>query len=342
MLWRQFKEHEVIVANFLVLVSDRIGDAIFCTPAVELLKQRREQNLIIVIAPNEVVAEIWVNNPVVSRVLVNPTPAELSAVLTKEDVVVDLHNNKFTRKLVKRIKLSTLTSPRTGDAHQSAVALQFIESNFPGTEPFDDYEYRLFPGDDHFVLASRLLSVRPKGTTAIIGFHLGSSQIKKRSWWEFWKSADASKCWPVENFVALAQCIHTEWPNAAILLTGTPSERALAARFLAEFPKAIDLVGKTSVLTLAAVMKRITVFVTGDTGPLHVACAMRTPLVALSGNDTVPEKTGPYPPAFNRINLVGNPIGAIRVQDVMTQLRTLLNEVTINDSKHDGFFSANG
>jgi ADP-heptose:LPS heptosyltransferase len=55
----------------------------------------------------------------------------------------------------------------------------------------------------------------------------------------------------------------------------------------------LDLVGRTDLLTLAAVLERAQVVVTGDTGPMHLAVAMGTRVLALFG-PADPSRTGPY------------------------------------------------
>ena len=55
----------------------------------------------------------------------------------------------------------------------------------------------------------------------------------------------------------------------------------------------VDLVGRTDLKTLAAVIDRAECVVTGDTGPMHLAAALGRPLVALFG-PTNADLTGPY------------------------------------------------
>ena len=78
-----------------------------------------------------------------------------------------------------------------------------------------------------------------------------------------------------------------------MLLIGGPEDVQLAAQIAerAAF-KPVNLAGKARLLQLAAVLERTDMLVTGDTGPLHVASAMGTRIVALFGAAD-PERTGP-------------------------------------------------
>ena len=104
-----------------------------------------------------------------------------------------------------------------------------------------------------------------------------------------------AKRWPPDRIAALAGRLVRE-TDALVVLTGAPSERVLAEAVLchADTP-VLDLVGRTDLPGLVALLAASDVLVTGDSGPLHVACAVRTPVVALHG-PTDPELSGPTAP----------------------------------------------
>ena len=117
-----------------------------------------------------------------------------------------------------------------------------------------------------------------------IGFQLGASE--------------ASRCWPVERFVELAGRLVTTYPLCQIILIGGAKESDLEQQFLALLPQDINqnivsAVGKTNLLELLTVLDSLSVLVTGDTGPLHLAVALKTPTVSLY-SEAQPEYTGPY------------------------------------------------
>jgi ADP-heptose:LPS heptosyltransferase len=92
------------------------------------------------------------------------------------------------------------------------------------------------------------------------------------------------KQWPVERFADVASRLARE-RGATIVLTGSPSDEALvhiAQRRLRSF-KVVDVSGALDLLTFAAVLQRLDLFITGDTGPMHLAAAMGTPSVAVFG-----------------------------------------------------------
>jgi ADP-heptose:LPS heptosyltransferase len=124
----------------------------------------------------------------------------------------------------------------------------------------------------------------------------------------------AIKQWPIERFRDVAERLVRD-RAAAIVLTGTPADRAQVDVVRAALPAArvLDLSGDVSLLTVAAVLERLDLFVTGDTGPMHVAHAAGTPVVAVFG----PSQPGRYEPRgvrdrVVRIDLPCSPCNRIR------------------------------
>ena len=102
-----------------------------------------------------------------------------------------------------------------------------------------------------------------------------------------------TKEWPSEHYAALADKVTQD--GTFVVLAGGPDEKEKAALIdaAAETDRIIDLTGQTSLRELAALIKGCQVFISGDTGPLHFAAALKKPLVAMYG-PTKADRTGPY------------------------------------------------
>ena len=117
-----------------------------------------------------------------------------------------------------------------------------------------------------------------------------------------------AKRWPVEKFIAAAKKIQ-EQTNCAWLIFGGKGDLETAGRIAAEIhpPSSIlhpqNLAGKTSLRELMALLKLCRVLLTNDTGPMHVAAALGTPVVVPFGS-TSPELTGPGLPGDPRHKLL--------------------------------------
>ena len=101
-----------------------------------------------------------------------------------------------------------------------------------------------------------------------------------------------SKCWPPTHFAKLVDKLYDD--HIIPVIIGGPNDQRLAQEIIANanIPP-IDLTGKTSMKQLAYIIKKSQAFVGGDTGPMHLAVAVGTKVVALFG-PTDPKRNGPY------------------------------------------------
>lgn len=98
--------------------------------------------------------------------------------------------------------------------------------------------------------------------------------------------------WPQEKAAVIARELHRV-TGLRILLTGDATETSLANTLTVELADcARSLAGRTDILELAAILERAKVVVTTDSGPMHMAAALGTPIVALFGPGD-PTITGP-------------------------------------------------
>jgi len=102
-----------------------------------------------------------------------------------------------------------------------------------------------------------------------------------------------AKRWPIERFIATAKEIqqrtHCTW-----ILFGGPNDAELGNQIQSAVGPAasLNLAGKTSLRELMCLIKLCRVFLTNDTGPMHIAAALGVPVAAIFGS-TSPELTGP-------------------------------------------------
>ena len=124
----------------------------------------------------------------------------------------------------------------------------------------------------------------------------------------------AIKQWPETRFRELAERLVRD-RAASIVLTGTPGDRAQVEVVRTALPpdRVIDLSGDVPLLTAAAVIAQLDLFVTGDTGPMHLANAVGTPIVAVFGPSD-PRRYAPRGPRDTvvRIDLPCSPCNRIR------------------------------
>jgi len=115
-----------------------------------------------------------------------------------------------------------------------------------------------------------------------------------------------AKRWPVEKFISAAEEIQQR-TDCTWILFGGKDDLQLCERIESETQnsklKIQNLAGKTSLRELMSLLKLCRVLLTNDTGPMHVAAALGTPVVVPFGS-TSPELTGPGLPGDSRNHLV--------------------------------------
>jgi len=133
--------------------------------------------------------------------------------------------------------------------------------------------------------AARLLQALPPA--ARIGIHAGGGREIKQ--------------WPEARFAEVAARMIAD-RHAVIVLTGAPGDRPQVDLVKRQLPteRVLDLCGRVDLVTLAAVLAEIDLLVTGDTGPMHLAHAVGTPVVAVFG----PSDPARYAPRGTRDRLV--------------------------------------
>ena len=146
------------------------------------------------------------------------------------------------------------------------VVLNRLEQlKFVGIESRDT-RLNLYLRDEDFTRADEML--KGYGARKFIGFQMGASTVSRQWFWQRWQE--------LANLVLK----HTD---AAIVLTGSPAERAMTAQLDEELrsSRVINAAGKFSLREAAALIARLDLLVTPDTGPLHVAAALKTPTIGL-------------------------------------------------------------
>src|SRR5712664_561637 len=108
-------------------------------------------------------------------------------------------------------------------------------------------------------------------------------------------SYGSAKCWPPARFAEVANRLQSE-SDADVILFGTAAEASVSAAISAEMRRLpIDLIGKTAIVDLPALLSQCHLFIGNDSGAMHVAAAVGLPVVAVFGS-TDPLGTAPVTP----------------------------------------------
>ncbi len=100
-----------------------------------------------------------------------------------------------------------------------------------------------------------------------------------------------TKQWRADGFAEVAR--HFLQKGFAVVLMGSDGERALCEEVVKLAPGAVDLAGETTLPELAALIRRATICVSNNSGPMHLAVALDRPVIGIFG-PTDPVWAGPY------------------------------------------------
>jgi ADP-heptose:LPS heptosyltransferase len=188
------------------------------------------------------------------------------------DFAVLLERAPRYRFLLERAGIREIRSfrERPFDPREHAIGNNLAAAGFEGIA---DRDMEVFLSDADRERAAALLSImtRPR-----IGIHVGYGPRGRKQ-----HQSERLKGWSPRNFTEVAAGLLER--GASVVFTGSAADRSDVEAIRSKVPAATSLAGRTSPRELAAVIEAFDVLVSVDSGPAHLAAAVRTPLVVLWG-----------------------------------------------------------
>jgi heptosyltransferase-2 len=279
-------------SNILLIKPGAVGDLLQLTPAIRALAVKYPEAKISLMVGSSAAATMFLHNPHIHETIVFDRKGDHRSLAdflrlwrriraARYDLVVNFQRSNFKAWLLAFAALPCrLLVYRKARGRTVHAVVNHLETLAPlGIAPeLCDLSLELSCGPEEKAFADSLFREAGLSGKILIALNPGAS--------------NRIKCWSPERFADLANLLVAKL-DAGIVLVGGGNERDLAERILAGMSsKPLDLLGKTSLLQLGAVLDRCDLLVSGDTGPLHLATAVQTPVVALFGAID-PFRTGP-------------------------------------------------
>jgi len=282
--------------NILVMRLGALGDTLHTTPCLKALKEAYPNSKLTYIVGKgaEPVIE---NNPYIDKVVIFEKRGKHKTWAAQIRFALDLRRRDF--HLVANMSPSMRTSifsllingrqnviyRRDKTPAKGERAAHAVENCWATFAPLGiRYDKRrllpqFFISDPENDAVSKLLSSRGiSGKDLLIGINAGASRPVNR--------------WETDSFTRLSDRLIREL-GAKVIIVGGPHDLDLANMIEDRMEEApMNMAGKLSLRESAALFERCDVFVTGDTGPMHIAAAVGTAVVALFGAAD-PDRTGP-------------------------------------------------
>jgi heptosyltransferase-2 len=285
--------------RILVRAPNWLGDAVHSLPAIHSLRRGcPEAELTVLTRPP--CAEVYQGCPDVSDLIVLP-PA---FVLHRLAAYRSLRSRKFDLAVLFPNSFeSALMSVLAGVPERIGYRRDF--RSFLLTRSIDSSDRHRIHRIDYYMKLVTSLGLPDRGR--IFPFHIPTESdreaetILKRHGVgtdeplvgiHFGAAFGSAKAWPVERYAALSDQLAKKF-QARVLVFGGRDVEPLLERFRRDLQsEPILLIGQTTVKTLAALVRRCGLFVSHDTGPLHLAYALGTPTISIFG-PTLPEVSRP-------------------------------------------------
>lgn len=290
--------------RFLVVRLGSLGDIVHTFPAVATLRESFPKAEI-----------VWLTHPR-WKTLVE------SSELATEIWEVETRSLKSVRDVLTRIRKTQFTTAVDYQGLWKSASLPFLGS-VPRRIGFSSHSVREFgvpllytdrvhSTQAHVADQNGELSVRAGTRKGVAPFQLSVPALQEAFALQLLRGLGVdryivlspaggwrSKCWPPERYGALCQQIHADLKLRCVLNHGPGDEECIAA-VKAASGDAAPIACNSSLHQLMAFLRHALCVVAGDTGPLHLAAALGSPVVALFG-PTEPARNGPYRPACDSV-----------------------------------------
>ena len=348
--------------NILIIKPSSLGDVVQALPVLKLLRRKYPHARIDWLV-NDALADILLDNPYLHtvhrwdraswrqprrfvRAFRNAASVVRRLRQTDYDVVIDLQG------LLRSALLAFLSGGKTviGFANSREMAPMFYRERvaIPTENMHSVDRYVLAVGGDvtHEIEFPMGLPRKDERSTEALLDRMGYDNGKPLV--IFAPAARwPTKRWPAQNFAALAEGL-VKKQGAEVGFVGSPGDAVLARRIVSlSRCRMMDFSARTTLKQLACLLREADVVVGNDSGPIHVAAALGTPVIGLYG-PTSPLKTGPYgrthtvltsglrcSPCFSRTcSISAECMRAISVESVFEACRPYLDKAKRKRGSH--------
>ncbi len=300
------------IERILLRVPNWIGDAVMSLPALDALKGHFPEADITVLAKPRTMPFYGKNNTSVADVIEYDSKGRHSGIGGKMRLAAELKRRKFQMAVLfqnafeaallsylaaipervgyaRDLRTPLLTRPvefteEIGRRHQVFYYLNIIRE-LGADVPMEDRPLpRIRVGEDELGRACEILrenGVDP-GRDLVIGVAPGASY-------------GPAKRWSTEGFKEVLEPLSKELDATTVIFGGGDDAEICAALSVSLGSRHVNLAGRTTLREFIALASMARLFLTNDSGPMHVAAALGVPTVAVFGS-TEPALTGPLGP----------------------------------------------
>ncbi len=341
--------------RILLIRTDRIGDVLLSTPVIKALRFAYPKAYIAMMV-RPYAKDIVEGNPYLGEVIIYDKAGEHKGFLGTVKFVGELRKRRFDLAIIlhptnranlipflagipKRVgydkKLGFLLTKRLkdtkhlGEKHEMEYALDPVR--YLGIDPKDKALFMPIKPESEKWMEDLFRKEGINKSDKLLAIHPVASCI--------------SRIWLSERFAELADKLTEKYGFKVLIIAGPEPEHIKICKDVVAKMRhsAINLAGKTSVSQLASLLKRCQLHISSDTGPMHIASTVGTPVVVLFGRKQKGLSPTRWKPLGEKIRILHKDVGckeckahdceigfkcleAITVEDVMNAVEELLRK----------------
>ena len=282
------------VNRILIIRPAPLGETVLTTPVIRALRQHFQKAYIAyMVAPTR--EDLVSANPHLNEVLTYQASVPKliyqiarrkfqMAVVLQPTFRLVLHT--FLARIPFRVgfetnaggkKLLNLAVPNNTAQHETQRYLDIVRAL--GIDVIDD-EPEVFVDNTGTTWVDKFLENQKfDNSKPLIGLNPGAATLYRR--------------WGASNFATLADQLHETY-GAHIIITTGPQESELADQIAAQMAHPPIIVNRVTPMQLAALLQRCNLYISNDTGPMHLSTAVKTPTIALFGASNLIQWAPPW------------------------------------------------
>ena len=293
--------------RIIIVRMDRIGDVVLSTPAIQAVRDAYPDSRIAVLV-RPYAREVVDGNPYVDEVITYDESGREKSLFGKIRFIADLKNKKFDLAIILHPKNSSHIlaylagiPKRLGYDKKSGI---FLTKKIPHTK-----QYGLKHEIDYTLGLLRYIGIESSDKSLHMPVNRPSEERIKSLFDKNGISQNdpvitihpAASCrsrrWALERFAKASDALAEKYDAKIVIISGPGDDKMMGDTVAALMKsEALNLAGKTSISDLASILRRSKLLISNDSGPVHISCAVGTPVISIFGRKDrglSPERWGP-------------------------------------------------
>ncbi len=279
--------------RILVVRLDRIGDVILSTPVIKAIRDAYPYSYIAMMV-RPYARDIVEGNPYLNEVIIYDKDGNHKGIMGNFRFVQELKDKKFDTAIILHptsrthlvLKLAGIPE-RIGYDKKAGFLLT---KRIPHTKQFG-MRHEI----DYTLAILKYIGIEPKDRKLYMPMNsIAERKITKMLEESGIKSGDllvainpgascASKRWGIENFAEVANGLVAGYGAKVVIISGNVDKQFGDGLALLVKENCVNLSGRTSIADIASLLRRVKLFISNDSGPVHISCAVGTPVIAIFG-----------------------------------------------------------